>query len=116
MTPSNQSTRDAIAGVLGWTRTSDGAWYPPKGHWLEVVPVMGYPEHEVGDSLDATAALWRENLAGWSWWRDPIIIQWRAFRPQAATHKHGVSVPDTGDEKTDRLALLLAALKVEKKQ
>lgn len=120
MTPSNQSTRDALAGVLGWSKPTSSDPY-----WAKVGPspkVRHCDDHPIGDSLDAISALWREHLAGWEWTIEPDYEAscrdtrgevWAAQRRGSMTTE--VSVPRTNDELADRLALLLAALKVEKK-
>lgn len=69
---------------------------------------------EVPDTIDGLAKLWDEHAKGWTWFRkhrgDGMVI-WIAEIGTSGYGSQMRSVPDTGDERHDRMALLLAVLK-----
>ena len=91
--------RDRLAKALGWQQIED-AWDTTDG------------QHPLPpNDLNALAAVWREELKGWSWarWGDGVWIA----QPPGVNPKL-VEVPDTGDEYHDRLALTLACVEAER--
>lgn len=103
-------------------------WYPPNAviagrdrvcdYWLRHDGVEwltpAHDDHPIPDTLDGIAALWREHLPGWEWWRfrlDDGNLIWEA-RVLGTTKR--ATLFDSGDELFDRLALFVAALKCER--
>ena len=99
-TASITELRDELAGLMGHTQHEPPGSGDP--YWTHESSRDAIYEHPIPLTLDFVAAAMQET--GWVWRRSDC---WYAFLPQHATHKHGHSTADTGDELADRLRLLV---------
>jgi hypothetical protein len=104
--------RDEIAAILGWLRKGLRSWIRSDNAKMEI------RRHPIQPSLDTIAAIWKEHLAEWRWWRT-IFREWYASfgmpGQSSGPDKHiVVKVNDTNDELHDRLELTLACLEAQK--